>query len=629
MAEVEISNVLDRSRYVTAPDATTMAIETATEAVKSFRAAELAEEVDEAATYVADLSNQIRQDAESFRDAGDPDPMVTAVQSREQALARQELKVTEEARRRFQRYQTAVMQGATNSSAARIAVQKEMRDLIARNPAYAAQIRQAAAHAMGEEEFLVLSRDLPTARAEQKSEFAKAMDQAAEVVNAKAQLYGWDERTRQNHLANAQRNTVRLFELQAANSVIEHELTADKVGAGYTLDMYRQNASLQADVVMQELADSYISTPGGRGLSPEIVQNTRVQIGRTLQALRSNVEQALAGNTSMSQTQKNEEIAAAIAPLQQVYALLDRDDAGAVLENYKRFLDNGVQVSFAQSLPIMYGVQQTFGDSSPYILDTLSRGDMLSNLVLQNSPSFVDAQRLYPPGIANRAELIRNHILHSLTNKVGSIARGTVVPTPGSEAEGEAGTYLGLMGGTPVQTRNVDRTYQSTIDALVDAGSSLVPAELANATQLDDAQKRAAKRYGQEWNRVQEQLKETLEKYRSRTGTDAVVRVVTNPDGLPEVVIERMVTGREFSSTGEERDVVRRQAPIRDFAATEAYRRLFMSYGVSGGRQRAPVDNPAVRQEALGSSTINPAQYLDNVLYKLNGRDLDEVEWLN
>lgn len=627
MAEVEVSSYLDKVRPGFDDGGELKAIEAVGDAVVGYKEASFRSQLSEAADEVAQLANDVRQSAESLREQGDADPMLSAVQARDKAIQSKEIAVTEEARKRFERYQTAVAQGASNQSAARIAVQKEMRDMIARNPAFAAKIREEAARAMGEEEFLVLSRDLPTARKEEQSAFAKDMAQAVEIANAKAASFGWSVREKEAYVKALQRDVIRGHELTMKNEAIKQSQLVAGTEAGFVLDTYRQSSTLAASAVMYQLQDMYQQTPGGAAISPQNIQTMRQQLDKTIVGLRTQLEKQLAGNTSMSQAQKNEEINNSLASLSRVYELLERDDASVIIGNYKSLVDNSIDLSVAEALPLQYAATRAFGAEAKVVLDTLLRQDELSNALLRNSSSFADAQRIFPEGTENRSARMRAYMIESLSGTVERVASGDVPVLPGSNTEKDAWAGIQPIMRLPVSARNQSPAYNNTMAALVEGGSTLVPAKLAGQTgQLDEAQRKAAQRYGQEWQRTTKDLATELQRY-TGNGRDAYVRIVQGPDGLPAVVIERVTTVREFDTAGKatERQVV--QPPIPHLPSTEAYRRLYMQYNTKQGK-RAPVDNPFVRREVFGSDAVSPMEQLNNTLYRLNG-NRDTVEWLN
>ena len=627
MAEVEISPSLDKVSPQINTSAEQAILETVGDAVVGYKEASFRSQLSEAADDVATLANEVRQSAESLREQGDPDPLMSATQARDQAIRNKELQVTEQARTRFERYQRAVAQGASNQSAARVAVQKEMRDMISRNPAFASKIREEAARAMGEEEFLVLSRDLPTQKAEQQSQFAKDMQQVVEVGRAKGASQGWTPYQTDAYVASLQRDVIRTYELGARTAAIEQEQLVAGTEARFVLDTYRQSATLSANAIMYQLQDLYENTPGGAALSPQNVQALRQQLDSAILGLRTQLDRQLAGNTSLSQAQKTEETNNALASLTKMYDLLQRDDAATIISNYKTLVDNGIDLSVAQALPLQYAAHRAFGADAKVMLDTLLRKDELSSAILRNSSLFADAQRIFPEGTENRENLMRAYMINGLSSTVEGISSGTVVTTPGSNVEKDAWAAIQPLSRLPVSARNQSAAYNTTIGALVESGSHLVPAKLAGQTgQLDDAQKKAVSLYAQDWERTTADLANELNKHTGQDGRDAFVRVVTGADGLPAVVIERVTTIREFDATGKATERLVVQPPVPYLPATEAYRRLYGQYATQRGKL-APIDNPFVRRQVFGSDAVDPTEQLNNKLYRLNG-NRDSVEWL-
>ena len=619
MAEVEVE------RFGKPAGESDRSVSTALEAtagvVADYKTASFTHDVRSTAEDVAAQANQTRFAAEGLAGSS-ADPMLDATMGREQFLAAQGKNVSDQARKSFGRYKQAIEQGATNKSAARIAVQKEMRDMISNNPVYSDVIRQAAAEAMGEEEFLVLTRDLNVREKSQtETEFAKSLREAGDVAAYMASRNNWDEQTHERFLGMAQEQVYQRYSLTQ---------TVNLLGDAEEIAGFNTNRAVQAAAaVVQDKADGIFNQafsmltpgPGGLSLGPTEVNNLKVRVDEEIFEMEGLLRRELSGKAS-SATQVNEQIAQATQPLRQVRTMLDDVNAGSRLAEMKTALENGAHVSAAQLLPVMTSIRTVFGDDMQYVLRMLERDDSIANEVFRNSPLAADIHRLFPNmSITQKRQLAIDQMGRSTNALLGG------APMDASLRDGTRG-YLGIRYNSPVSTRNEDEHYGTVVQELARRGDALVGTELARTQQPDKHQLAAATLWHDNFKANLQSARSIGEGFiKGAADGERDYRVVVQESaGTPIIMIERWQKGREFDATGKE-TTTWRNSPVPMDSASQSFRGLFQPFQIdNAGTRRSAVENPVIYQHIWKDSTMDVPGKIRGYLNEANASSKGLIE---
>lgn len=618
MAEVEIAQ-FDRFQSYR-DDAAAEGLLAAADIVEDFKTAGLQRDIRETAEDTAEQANQVRFAAEGLQSAGtSADPLLDATLGREQFLTAQGDKIGAQARKNFERYKRAVEQGASNKSAARIAVQKEMRDMISNNPVYADVIRQAAAEAMGEEEFLVLTRDIAEPKSQNlaETEFSKRMREAREFAESKGVRNGWTRQQTEQAVANAQSYVMDTFDMGLQADLLEGSENVAGLQTRFSVQASVKVAQADANSLLDTAVGALQPGRGGMELPIQTVNNLNISIERKMFELSGQLRTYLAGS-AQSAEQINQQIEQVLAPYREVQKFLQGKDVGTRLAELKGALDSSAHVTMFEILPTYATASVVFGDNVQYAMEALTRNDAIANEVLVNSPMMADLRN---SGIELSPDQKRQLALNQMNNSVTSVlGKDFSIPLTADE-RGGAGSYLGVMYNAELSDRERDTKYKSIVAALARRGDPLVGSELARTSEPDSAQIDAAKL----WKRNFDQAVASAERIGRQwvkgreDQTDYRVELQDSGTGTPVVVIRRFQLGGEPSATGEMKDVWRESTPIVQDAASESYRGLFKQYKIDNrGTTRRPLDNPAIYESVFGETTLDVDGRIQDSLDRAN-----------
>lgn len=589
--------------------------------IADYRSAGFEQGVRDTADAVARNANETRFAAEGL--AGQSaDPLMDAAMGREEFLVAQGTRVSDQARKSFGRYKQAIEQGASNKSAARIAVQKEMRDMISNNPVYADVIRQAAAEAMGEEEFLVLTRDLNVREKSQtETEFAKSLREAGDVAAYMASKNNWDQRTHDKFLTMAQDKVYQRYALTQSAELLSTSEEIAGLNTRRGVQVAITVSQDKADGLFGQAMNMLTAGPGGLSLGIEQVNNLKTLADREIFQLEGLLRRELAGKTA-DVTQLNEQIAQATLPLRQLRTMLDDKNVGSRLAEMKTALENGAHVSAAQLLPVMTSIRTVFGDDMQYVLKALERDDSIANEVFRNSPIFSDINRMFPDmDITQKRQLALDQMSRSTDALLGG------APMDSSLRDGTRG-YLGIRYNSPVKTRNEDERYGNVVQELARRGDPLVGAELARTQQPDKHQLAAATLWHDNFKANVQSAKSIGEAWlKGAPDGERDYRVVVQESaGTPIIMIQRYQLGREFDAAGKE-TTTWRNSPIPMDSASESFRGLFQPFKIdNAGTRRSAIENPAIYQHIFKDSTMDVPNKIRGYLNEANASSKGLVE---
>jgi hypothetical protein len=585
----------------------------AAETVADFKTAGMQRTLREGAADIAKQANQTRFAAEGLASAGSAAPLMDAAMGREEYLIARGSEISDGARRRFERYKHAVEQGASNKSAARIAVQKEMRDMIANNPVYADVIRQAAAEAMGEEEFLVLTRDLQVKeRSETQSEFAKRLASADDVVATKAGLHGWSTERTEQYRRELYQQVTNIWDLEQKANMFGQAESVAGLETNFAMQTVRASNQIIADQYFQTASGMLQRGPGGLSINPEQVRNLTVQLQTQIQTITSQMNREMAGRYS-SPTEFQQQLDAAIAPLRETLEFLQDNNLATRLGEMKTFLDNNAHVSMYELLPMWTTVTTVFGDNAEYVMRALERNDAITNEMVRNSPIFADLR-------------VRNHnmspmdmrwlVVRHMQNSVEAVMQGRTLSE--SERAGLRG-YVGLPYSMPSEVRNKDATYANVIRELAPRGDPLVGSELARTNDLDEHQIAAARLWQRNMEASFGEAERMAAQWLKQNPEGDYEVVIQESAGVPVIVLRRYAAGQDFDATGKATPVLRPVAPMVFDAASEGYRALFQTYQVdNAGTRRRPLDNPVLMEALYGNTVTGPESIVESYLNRAN-----------
>lgn len=598
------------------------ALEALAGGVSDFRQESFGRDIRSTAAEVADQANQVRSIAESRRDAGETDPMLSSTIDQQRALLAQGDKISKAALKSFGRYKLAVEQGATNQAAARIAVQKEMRDMISNNPAYADVIRSAAAEAMGEEEFRTLSRDLakpakgPTLT---ETKYSADIRQAKEVALHEASLRGYDEEMTAALVAKQQARVTQTY----SDTIQYDQLNALGAVDAKAVDQ-RMNIALRAS---QKLTDDYadslysLLTPGHGGMQLDIAaaNNMAATIDAKILDISGELRQSMAGS-SLSMEQINTYAEQVTFPLRQLKETIVGKDAGARIAQMRDALVANGEVSLAVHMPLHYAATKAFGDQAGLFIRALS-GDAIGNDIWNNSSLFKDYRDIEAAqGKLFSAEERRMFATQRIGNAVTSIVDTDIGAPLSLEQRAGGSAYLGVLYNAPSAEREKSEDYGRVFNRLARMGDSLTGSEIARTNDPDKHQIAASKL----WKRNFEAALASAARNGKRfvgDSKDHDYKVDIVKDGVGNVTIQtrRFQLGRDFDAAGKATETWRELPPIIEDASSQSYRQLFVPYSVDRkGTQRRPVDNPVIYEELFGNTTMDVQGYLDQSLDTAN-----------
>lgn len=459
--------------------------------------------VDAAASDIAELAESSRMrlenDASINRTPGQYGPrddlraMLTAEGGAQQVLDRRGQEVAELTRQRVGRYQRAIEQGATNSQAARIAMQKEIRDLVSQYPGYAEHVRAAGAQAMGQEEFQVRTRD-PDAVAkgtgsEYRSEFAKYVidvnDQANDLQARglfpnDAAKAAWVDRRKQDYISR-----------QANEEILKGgELGESMTSRGAIRAL---NAHVGNDVIeFNNLMDGYLEAAGSGGtLTPEQQQ----QLGAVIDGAAAKAQQywlsANAGRVMDAQTRQSyDDVMAQYGMAKQ---LLESNSLMELAQMKKSTMAAGLEITAMELFPMHGTLRMAFGEAnlSAAITALTNPNSPLGSSIIRHNKMFRDYRAQNPTASNEQVAL-------AVTNGVlGELSRWGYGQMSTEGALGALEVASSVSQSTSVQEREGNPTHRQMFDptrmANDDILQSLNAANIRNTAELDRMQINAVK----------------------------------------------------------------------------------------------------------------------------------------
>lgn len=451
-------------------------IKAAGEFGKGFREAQFVSDVEGYAEETMYMADQQRRTANEYGiDANPGARLQRATSARademlsqgEQGLVAAEQQVGERAFRNFKRYKDAVDQGASNPAAARISIEKEMRDLIRSNPGFANVISQAANQAMTATEFQVLTRDPDAVKNvnENLTPFEKTLLDLNKQADFWGDIYSWNPEQRESFITTEADKYIRAEalgrSLSAANN--KSELT------NLDVEQYGQGYVLQVQTEVEDIINSY-GLLEGEMIPQERVELLKVQFKDAEQAAITDFHQRVAGKGASSDTISRTE-----AKIREQYKfvneMLDSQSAATILETKAKLHENGAYISFTEFAPVIASLSEGVGgDNAAYFANVLLNPESPeAQYAFASSPWFAEInERASDLGLSESA-------------KIKMMAK---------EFSDSVNRYMGrpvLNGASVYDGAAVDTLLRSTVDLPVEKKSSVEAAtNLSNLASLAD-----------------------------------------------------------------------------------------------------------------------------------------------
>lgn len=351
------------------------------EAGRGWRAQQLSNQVDQYAEETMYMADQQRRGANEL--GLDDKPLdrlqqVTDERAGElfaggiQGLEAAEKEVGERAFRNFKRYKDAVDQGAGNPAAARISIEKEMRDMIRANPGFADVISNAAQQAMTSTEFKLLTRD-PDAIEQVNQEltpFQKAQRDIARQADYLAMRYGWDQEQRDGFYNEQVEMYIRVESLGrslqwADESTKLSDLQVDQYAQGYIVDV----STKVEDIIFSSgiLEGDFIPQENIKALMNDFQMERKGVINDF-------IARTAGKNASTDAIERG--VARINAEFDFIISLLEDNSAAHLLETYASVAKNGNYVAMTEFAPIYTMFADVFGgDNAAYMVSSIFNPD--------------------------------------------------------------------------------------------------------------------------------------------------------------------------------------------------------------------------------------------------------------
>ena len=593
-------------------------------AVSRFREGSLEDRVASVARDAAELADENRTQLVASQGgfgSGANSPAESAAllgaaegQSAESLLAARETEVTDQANRVFGRYRRALGQGATNASAARIAVEKEMNDLISSNPAFADSIRTAAARSLGQTEFQVLTQDRPRATGSTAtSQFEKDRQSVMDALDAQATLQNWSPTYKESRTRQAMSDLATRYELENSNQFFQEGATFDKNQFTLKVAQVRNRARLGANALITQGLDA-IDQSGQAILGEQQVANIRLQVQGEMNQYRQELE-AIMPDT-MSQEDRNTNLQQALQPFQQVMTALEGNRASEVLKSIRGAQQLGTEMAFSELLPFTMGMSDAFGQNYEFVSSQFEPGKF-ADLVFQNA----GAPELRE--MVNNGEITREQLPQLISGRIQRARNAAVMGDPNTDWRTVGAGYLGPMTVVPKARRDVDDQYGEVLDSTAANSPVEVQKQITGTAQLDKFQQNVVNTWATAVDTITGSVRERVQGRQGQDNYDTYVMATVGSDNRLRYVEYTAVRGTD-PDTGEDVWRIQGRRPIENLS--NAVSRLTNRYGVGNGNSRSILSHPQLNQSKFQG--MSEADYVQSVQDRING-NRTAPEWLN
>lgn len=344
---------------------------------RSFREQGLVNRVEdysEETMYMADQQRRSANQGDLYSDPNQRLQQVTTARASEvfdggeQGLIEAEKEIGTRAFRSFKRYKDAVDQGASNNAAARISIEKEMRDMIRQNPGFANVISNAAQQAMTSTEFQLLTRD-PDAVKQVNNEltpFQKFQMDLSEQLDFIGEAEGWSQDAKDAVFNEQSMLYIRTEALGRAVAIADDSetLTDKQVGQFAQAELVRVSADIE----------NLIMTSGI--LEGDIIPQERVtELKKWFSTERRDAINEFIKRTS-SKGASGSAIDEGVRRISEKYdaidALLEDNSAHYLLQTYAETGKAGSYVALSEFLPIYTMFSDVYGgDNASFMVNSI------------------------------------------------------------------------------------------------------------------------------------------------------------------------------------------------------------------------------------------------------------------
>lgn len=594
-------------------------------AVRRFREGSLEDRVSQTADTAAELADETRTQLAATAGAvgGGRSPAENQALfetaeglTAEELLSAREQEVTDQANVTFGRYRRALGQGATNAQAARIAVEKEMNDLISANPAFADTIRTAAARSLGQTEFQVLTRDRPAggAGSEYRSQFEKDKQSMLDVIDAQAALspQKWSPEYKQARTRQALSDLATRYELENSNQLFSAGASFDENQSDLKVSNVRKRATLGANRLLT-LGLDMIDQSGQSVLGEQQLADIRVNVQGQMQALRMELENTLP--PTISQEDRNTKIAEALQPYSQVLSVLEGNRSSVVLQSIRNAQQLGSELTFSELLPFTMGMSDAFGQNYGAVAARYEPGK-LADLVFQNN----GAPELRE--MVNNGEISRTEIPKLIAGRIQRNINAALSGDPNVDWRTVGAGYLGPAAASISKSgRDGDEQYGEVLDATAAANPVEVQKQIVGTANLDKHQQNVVNIWSTAVDQISSSAQQRVSGRASDT-RDTYVMAGIGSDGRLRFTEYTAILGTD-PDTGEDVWRVQGQRPIENLS--NAVSRLANRYGVGQGRSRSVLSHPQLNTGRFQG--MNEEEYVQSIQDKINS-SRDVPEWL-
>lgn len=593
-------------------------------AVSRFRQGSLEDRVRRTADTAAELADETRtqlvaQEGSTASRAESAALLQTAEGlTAEELLSGRERQVTEEANRVFGRYRRALGQGATNASAARISVEKEMQDMISANPAFADSIRTAAARAMGQTEFQLLTSDRPAGTEQTQSQFAKDRASALDAVDQQAAIMGWSETYKNARANQVLLDLSRKYQIENSNQFFSESATFDENTAKLKANQVREKAQLRASEILNVGLDA-LDQQGGEGGIPIIGEQQLANLRVSIQSEMASYRQELEGSfpDTMDPARREELIASSMGPLNNVMSVLQSNRASEVLQGIRQAQQLGTEMTMTELMPYTMAMNDAFGQNAELVMSKYSP-EKLSQLAFWNSAPR-ELQEMVRSGRIQRSQ-IPDMFQDMLRQNLNAATTGD----PETNWRMVGSGYLAPMSTVDPSARGGDTRYGEMVETTAAMAPVEVQKQIVGTPQLDKFQKNVVKTWS---TAVDNLIGMNQERVRSRStpdqGRDTYVMATVGSDNRIKFMEYTAVLGTD-PDTGEDVWRIQGRRPLDNLS--EGVSRLTNRYGVGNGRSRSVLGHPQLNQGQFGG--MSEEEYVETVQDRINS-NRDAPEWLS
>lgn len=564
--------------------------------------------IEEAAQDVQSFAEASRMFAEgNYSPSASPEARLRAAASQDPnvILAERANEIGADAARRFDRYRKAVEQGASNRSAARIAMQKEMRDLISQNPGYADVIRRAGDRALGNEEFQVMTRDLESPRNEQATEFQKFQANIAQQADWLRNSNGWTAEQTESWMERQ----IRTY-IQSEDDARQNELLSNMdTGNARVATEKARLAGRQADTRVGEIADMVsLRISQGGTISPDEARQMLADLDNTIIEVEQQVRDAFLNVPSVAAGQVEQEMANSTRNLRAVRTAIVENRFDNVAAIQVEAIKNNQVLTFAELLPLESAIVNVFGESnlSYYAKALTNSDDPLYQRIFRHSPWFASSrERLERMGMS--PEQAHSYFISEVAESLERWKGGQADPRDMEVVAGVAGA----AGARPAAARNNDEMQKElfSVSGLTENAEQrrIGAAQIKASEGIDDHQFNAVRQfYLPAWNGA---IRDAIES--PIHGEERFFQLEIDGDGLP--VIMRYTRVGEVTGSPETSPQIRRTVSRR---LTDTYRDIFMKEQTQRG-PRSMVERPRINQELFGGRSTG--LIVSEYMAQLNG----------